>query len=203
MNNRLIAALLLGVATVTMGPVACDMAATGTTAVSTPGTALGIRKEWMDTAAKPGDDWFQYANGSWLKNTEIPADRSNIGGFWIADQQTEKNLEALIAEIRKSEPEAGSEAAKVKAFYDSYLDTKSIEAAGMKPVEADLARFAAIGDKAALSQVLGSQTRAGTSDFGRLATNASSLGRKAFHRPRSAVTLSTIELRSMTRSRMA
>jgi len=159
MNNRLIAALMLGVATVTLGPVACDMAATET-AVSTPGTELGIRTDWMDTSVKPGDDWFQYTNGSWLKNTEIPADRSNIGGFYIADQQTEKNLEALIAEIQKSEPEAGSEAAKVKAFYNSYLDTKAIDAAGMKPIQADLTRFAAIADKTALSQVLGSQTRA-------------------------------------------
>ncbi len=159
MNNRLIAALLLGVATVTVGPVACDMADTGA-AVSAPGTALGIRKDWMDTSVKPGDDWFQYADGSWLKNTEIPADRSNIGGFYIADQQTEKNLESLIAEIQTSEPESGSEAAKVKAFYNAYLDTKAIDAAGMKPIQADLTRFAAIGDKTALAQVLGSQTRA-------------------------------------------
>ena len=159
MKTRLIAALMLGVATVTLGPVACNMAGTDS-AVSTPGTELGIRKDWMDTSVKPGDDWFEYANGSWLKNTEIPADRSSIGGFWIADQQTEKNLEALIADIQKSDPEPGSEAAKVKAFYNAYLDTKAIDAAGMKPVEADLARFAQIADKTALSQVLGSQTRA-------------------------------------------
>ena len=159
MKTRLIAALMLGVATVTLGPVACNMAGTDS-AVSTPGTELGIRKDWMDTSVKPGDEWFEYANGSWLKNTEIPADRSSIGGFWIADQQTEKNLEALIADIQKSDPEPGSEAAKVKAFYNAYLDTKAIDAAGMKPVEADLARFAQIADKTALSQVLGSQTRA-------------------------------------------
>ncbi len=160
MNKRLIAALLLGTATITMGPVACDMAGTDTAAVSTPGTALGIRTDWMDTSAKPGDDWFQYADGSWLKNTEIPADRSSVGGFFIADQQTEKNLQELIAEIEKSTPAAGSEAAKVKTFYDAYLDTKAIDAAGLKPVQPDLARFAAIADKTALSQVLGSQTRA-------------------------------------------
>src|SRR5690349_2308753 len=113
MKTRFIAALMFGVATATLGPVACNMAGTDT-AVSTPGTELGIRKDWMDTSVKPGDDWFQYANGGWLAKTEIPADRSNIGGFWIADQQTEKNLQALIADIEKSNPEAGSEAAKVK-----------------------------------------------------------------------------------------
>ena len=158
MNTRLVAALMLGVATATLGPIACDTA--GVEAASTPGTELGIRKDWMDTAAKPGDDWYQYANGGWLAETEIPADRSNVGGFWIADQQTEKNLETLIADIRASDPEEGSEAAKVKAFYESYLDTKAIDAAGMQPVQGDLARFSRIQDKAALAEVLGSQTRA-------------------------------------------
>ena len=159
MKTRLVAALLLGVATATMGPVACNMTGTDT-AASTPGTELGIRKDWMDTSVKPGDDWYQYANGGWMAKTEIPADRSSVGGFWIADQQTEKNLEALIAEIVKSNPDEGSEAAKVKAFYTSYLDTKAIDAAGMQPVQADLARFDHIQDKTALATVLGSQTRA-------------------------------------------
>ncbi|WP_126174849.1 M13 family metallopeptidase [Tsuneonella rigui] len=159
MKTRLVAALLLGVATATMGPVACNMTGTDT-AASTPGTELGIRKDWMDTSVKPGDDWYQYANGGWMAKTEIPADRSSVGGFWIADQQTEKNLEALIAEIVKSNPDEGSEAAKVKAFYTSYLDSKAIDAAGMQPVQADLARFDHIQDKTALATVLGSQTRA-------------------------------------------
>src|SRR6476469_3159491 len=159
MKNRLVAALLLGVATVTMGPIACNVTGTDS-AVATPGTEIGIRKDWMDTSVKPGDDWYQYANGGWMAKTEIPADRSSVGGFWIADQQTEKNLEALIDEIVKSNPEEGSEAAKVKAFYTSYLDTKAIDAAGLQPLQTDLARFDQIQDKTALATVLGSQTRA-------------------------------------------
>jgi predicted metalloendopeptidase len=157
-NTRLIAALMLSVATATLGPAACNMP--GTEETASAGTELGIRKDWMDTAAKAGDDWYAYANGSWLKNTEIPADRSNVGGFYVADQQTEKNLEALMKDIVASDPEEGSDAAKVKAFYTAFLDTKGIDAAGMKPIEADLARFAAISDKAQLSAALGGQTRA-------------------------------------------
>ena len=41
-------------------------------------------------AVKPGDDFYAYANGSWMKTTEIPADRSSIGGFYIADHEREK-----------------------------------------------------------------------------------------------------------------
>ncbi|MGX7952544.1 M13 family metallopeptidase [Tsuneonella sp. HG249] len=158
MNTRLSAALMLSVATATLGPVACNIP--GTEEAAATGSELGIRKDWMDSAAKPGDDWFAYANGSWLKNTEIPADRSNVGGFWVADQQTEKNLEALIKDILGSEPEEGSDAAKVKTFYEAYTDTAAIDAAGMRPVQADLARFAAIGDKKQLSAAIGSTLRA-------------------------------------------
>lgn len=158
MKIRLAAALLLGTAVVTLGPIACNLP--GSEAVATPGTELGIQKEWMDTAVKPGDDWFAYANGTWLKNTEIPADRSNVGGFWIADQQTEKNLEALIKDIVGGDHDAESDAARIKTFYEAYTDTKAIDAAGMAPIQADLTRFAAIADKTQLSAALGGQVRA-------------------------------------------
>ncbi len=159
MNNRLIAALLLGTAVATMGPVACEKIDEATQ-TSTTGNALGIRTDWMDASVDPGDDFFRYANGGWLDSTEIPADRSSVGGFYIADQQTEKNLAALIGEILKSNPEKGTDAYRVKAFYEAYLDTKAIDTAGLEPLQADLARFERIADKAQLAQVLGSQARA-------------------------------------------
>lgn len=158
MKNRLIAALLLGVATVTLGPVACKVGES-TEAVA-PGTELGIDKAAMDTSVKPGDDWYSYTNGGWMRANEIPADRSSIGGFYVADQQTEKQLGELIAGLEQSEPEAGTPAALVKAYYDAFLDTAAIEKAGMQPVQADLARIAAIQDKAQLASVLGSNVRA-------------------------------------------
>ena len=49
-----------------------------------------------------------YANGNWVKNTEIPADRSSIGGFWIADQEREKNTRELFDKILKSKPTSGT-----------------------------------------------------------------------------------------------
>jgi putative endopeptidase len=159
MTNRLLAAFLLGTATIALGPVACNSA--GDEAVEvTPGTELGIVKESMDTSVKPGDDFYAYANGGWMRANEIPADRSNIGGFWIASEQTDQNLEALIAELEDSEPEAGSDAARVKAFYDAYLDTATIDRLGMQPIQGDLQRIAAIRDKRDLARVLGSNVRA-------------------------------------------
>ncbi len=160
MNSRLIAALLLGTATVTLGPIACKQVGTEAAATPTAGTDLGIQKAWMDTSAKPGDDWYEYANGQWLKNTQIPADRASIGGFWIANEKTEAQVGTLISDILKSTPAAGSNEAKIKDFYNAYMNTQAIDAAGMQPIQADLAKFDAIADKTQLSTVLGSQMRA-------------------------------------------
>ena len=71
------------------------------------GTGIGIDLSWMDKSAVPGDDFYKYANGNW--KTEIPADRSRIGGFWIADQVREKNTKALFDNILKSNPTSGND----------------------------------------------------------------------------------------------
>ncbi|WP_341712434.1 M13 family metallopeptidase [Erythrobacter sp.] len=159
MKNRLVAALLLGTAAVTLGPVACSQFGEETE-IASVGTELGIEQSWMDSSVKPGDDFFRYANGSWLDSTEIPADRSNVGGFYIAFLQTEKNLTALIDGIVKSDPAQGSDAWRVKTFYEAFLDTKAIDAAGMKPVAGDLAKIEAIADKAQLASAIGASMRA-------------------------------------------
>lgn len=161
MSHRLTLALLLGV--VAIGPAACNRTVDGSSSSSIkaiPGTALGVRKEWMDTAVKPGDDWYRYANGHWNEATPIPADRSGIGAFWIASENTDKQLATLIDEIEKSSPKAGTDVGKVKAYYDAYMNTQAIDAAGMTPVQPAIARFEAIGDKTELAKELGSQIRA-------------------------------------------
>jgi predicted metalloendopeptidase len=160
MNSRLIAALLLGAATVTLGPVACKQVGTEAPATPTAGTGLGINKAWMDTSVKPGDDWYQYADGGWMKTTEIPADRSSVGAFWIASEKTDAQLGALMQDILKSGADAATNEGKVRDFYNAYLDTKAIDAAGMAPIQADLAKFDAIADKKQLSTALGGQIRA-------------------------------------------
>ncbi len=163
MTLRILPALLLGVATVTLGPVACNVAGTETAAPA--GTELGIQPAWMDKSVKPGDDFNLFANGSWLKTTEIPADRSNVGAHWIADQQLETNLAQLIGDLQKSEPEAGTDAARVKAYYDAFLDTATIDKLGMAPIQGDLQRIAAIQDKTQLATALGASMRADVDPF--------------------------------------
>ncbi|MET0251914.1 MAG: M13 family metallopeptidase N-terminal domain-containing protein, partial [Novosphingobium sp.] len=139
-TTALVSALLLGTAMV-CGPAACKNAGGTERAQAGQGSEVGIVLASMDKTADPGDDFYAYANGNWMKTTEIPADRPSIGGFTIADQATEKNLEALLAGIVGSDPAVGSGAGRVKAYYQAYLDTKAIDAAGMAPIKPDLDRI--------------------------------------------------------------
>ncbi|MFC4295144.1 M13 family metallopeptidase [Novosphingobium tardum] len=161
MTMRKILPALLLTATALAGPIACNVpGANAPASEATTGTALGIRTDWMDKTVKPGDDFYAYANGAWMKNTQIPGDRSSVSSSFESQKTTEANMGELIAGLLKSEPAAGSDAAKIKDYYNAFMDTAAIDAAGLKPVQADLARFSAIRDVAGLSKVLGEQVRA-------------------------------------------
>lgn len=114
----------------------------------------------MDRSIKAGDDFYGFANGAWVKTTTIPADRSSIGGFLIADQATERRLGKLIERIERSPAPANADEGRIRDFYKAFLDTARIDAAGLKPLQPDLDRFAAIHDVRSLSRVLGEQLRA-------------------------------------------
>jgi putative endopeptidase len=139
---------------------ACGMQ-TGNKAEQAQGSEAGINVAWMDKAVVPGDDFFSYANGTWVKTTPIPADRSNIGGFYIADQEREKNTRALFDDILKAKPTSGSDAL-IANYYNAYVNTDAIDQAGLAPAKADLDAIARIADKKALSAAIGSTLRADT-----------------------------------------
>jgi predicted metalloendopeptidase len=140
---------------------ACNTHHGGNATEQTQGTGLGITPAWMDKAVVPGDDFFSYADGTWVKNTEIPADRSRIGGFYIADQEREKNTRALFDEIIKANPTSGTEG-MIANYYKAYANTDAIDRAGLAPAKADLDAVNAIADKRGLSAAIGGTLRADT-----------------------------------------
>ena len=126
------------------------------------GTAIGIDAAWMDKSVRPGDDFFSYADGSWVKNTPIPADRPSIGGFWIADQERERQTKELFDAILKSDAAANTNDGKIANYYKAYVNTDGIDRAGLAPAKADLDAIARIADKRQLSAAIGGTLRADT-----------------------------------------
>jgi Predicted metalloendopeptidase len=114
----------------------------------------------MDKSVNPGDDFFAYANGEWIKATPIPADRSVFGVDSIVEDVVKKRTASLIRGAGNSTAPQGSEARKVGAYYAAFMDVTAIEKKGLRPLKSELDTIAAIGDKTILARVLGSQLRA-------------------------------------------
>ena len=125
------------------------------------GSDIGIQTSWLDKSVAPGDDFFSYADGTWVKNTQIPADRSRIGGFFIADQLREKNTKALFNDILKANPTSGTDAL-IANYYKAYANTDAIDRAGLAPAKADLDAIGRIADKHQLSAAIGGTLRSDT-----------------------------------------
>jgi putative endopeptidase len=114
----------------------------------------------MNRGVKPGDDFFAYANGTWIDHTEIPADRSSYGSSTMLLELTDRRNAELIQEAAKAGAPAGSESKKIADYYTAFMDTTAIEAAGLAPLKPTLDSIAAIADRKALARFLGSTLRA-------------------------------------------
>jgi putative endopeptidase len=159
MNRSILLALLLATA-------ACSAGGPGNSsesgAAQTAGSASGIVTASMDKNVAPGDDFFAYVNGNWVKNTPIPEDRPSIGAFNIADKERERQTRELLDSILGSKPAAGSGEALIADYYSAYLNTDAIDRAGLAPAKADLEAIAGIADKTQLSAAIGGTLRADT-----------------------------------------
>ncbi len=105
----------------------------------------GVTLGYMDMSVKPGEDFFAYTNGTWLKTAVIPSDRSVAGVNLELDEGNEAKLKSIVAElVAKPDAALSVEERKLRDFYEAFEDTKAIEAAGLTPVASDLARIAAL-----------------------------------------------------------
>ncbi|MBS2015459.1 MAG: M13 family metallopeptidase [Deltaproteobacteria bacterium] len=135
-------------------------AAPATTGAAGPVDAKGIDLAGMDRGVAPGDDFFAFANGTWVKSTEIPEDRSTWGSGAMTAERTAKRTSDLIAEAAKGNAPAGSDAKKVGDYYASFMDEAAIETKKLEPIKPMLAAIAKIGDPKALARALGESLRA-------------------------------------------
>ena len=134
-------------AALTMGVASCS---------SPPATDAAFDTTELDSAINPCDDLYGTVNGTWLRETPIPDDESGYGVFnQLRDKslETQRGIAQDAAENLGSE-DANSDRSKIGALYESAMDEKSIDAAGVAPLQPELARIDAIGSAADVATFL-------------------------------------------------
>jgi len=145
------ASVSLGLALLATAPVAAQSAG------SSPHAAF---VEGMDLQVRPGENFFLYSNGGWIRETGIPPDRGAYGVGPILAEQVDRRVVDLIRSAAGAGAPAGSIPRMVGDYYASYMDSTAIEAAGLGPLRPLLDTIGAIRTRADLSRVLGSTLRA-------------------------------------------
>ena len=115
----------------------------------TPHLWRAIDTAGMDLTKKPWQDFYQFANGKWLAETEIPADQARVFVFTLLDDANREKLHQILeAAAQDKDAAKGSLRHKVGAFYRSGMDEARIEAAGIKPLQEHLERIAGLKENA-------------------------------------------------------
>jgi putative endopeptidase len=148
-SGTLGACLLLGcAATPRTTPSERPAAAPTPSEPARPLLSLGVDTKNFDTSVRPQDDFFRYVNGSWMKTTKMPADKSRYGSFNELTDKSEAALRALIEEaVAVQGAAAGSDPQKVGDFYKSFMDSERLQTLGVEPLRGTLTRIASLKDK--------------------------------------------------------
>ncbi len=109
--------------------------------------AWGFDTKGMDTKVAPGNNFYEYANGTWLKTTKIPEDKSNYGEFTVLSDLSDTRTKDIITAANGA---PGSEERKVGDYYKSFMDEAGIEAKGITPIQPMLDQIAKIKDQKGL-----------------------------------------------------
>ena len=117
--------------------------------------SYGIQTEYMDKSVKPNEDFYNYVNGTWLKNTEIPADRTRWGSFDELRKNTDNDVMAILNEaVQNKNLDPKSDQAKAVNLYKSILDTVTRNKKGIEPLKPYLAKIESVKNTTDLMNLL-------------------------------------------------
>lgn len=156
MKNSLILCLALGIG----GLTSCSTEKVGTKHSNLPSKFIDPAN--LDTTFRPGNNFFAYANGNWMKNNPIPAKETRWGSF---NELREFNAQAIKSLLEEAVKQGGANpegpAYRVGAFYKSAMDSIGIENKGATPIESALAQIDSIQDIQGVIQEAASQRTKG------------------------------------------
>ena len=127
----------------------------------------GVDLTAMDKSVRPGDDFFTYVNGNWLKSAVIPPDRSSTGSFQDLQILSENRMKEIVNGLEaRPLADLNPEERKIRDLYDAFTDQKQIDARGLTPIKKDLAYFASLKTHEDVAKAMGAQGRGTDSLFG-------------------------------------
>lgn len=124
--------------------------------------ASGIEMANLDTSVRPQDNFYKHINGGWLKNNEIPGDKTAIGSFYDLRDKSDDDVKAIIEELAaRDNLLMGSDEQKVADIFRSYLDREQRDALGLAPIASLLDSVNKIDNKDQLASFFGKYQAAG------------------------------------------
>jgi putative endopeptidase len=109
----------------------------------------------MDTSVKPGENFFQYANGKALERLQMPSDRSRYGAFDQLRELSENRLKALVERTAAQGGQPGSDEYKIAGLYNAFMDEARVEKLDAAPIAADLRAVRALKTKTDVARSMG------------------------------------------------
>lgn len=123
---------------------------------------FGIDLTAEDPSVKPGNDFYEYANGSWLDTYQLKPDEMRYGAFISLQYRAEDQVKVIIDELTKAEPPAGSPEQQIADYFASFMDVAALNAKGIEPLKPSLEAIAAIKTKDQLIDAFGRAGLTGT-----------------------------------------
>ncbi|WP_271079257.1 M13 family metallopeptidase [Aurantiacibacter sp. MUD61] len=114
----------------------------------------GVGLDYVNTDLDPGDDFNAYANGLWIDQNEIPADRQRFGAFDMLREKSVADVQGLIRQLVDSNPAEGTTARRIVDAYNAYVDVESIDASGLAPAQPYLQNIFTAPDLEALVRMM-------------------------------------------------
>ncbi len=146
--------LLAGLALAAKAAHAQTPAASSSGTEKTVELVPGLDKQLMDTSADPCVNFYQYACGNFSKLYPIPADKSGYGSFYIVRDYTQMVLHGMLEKVAVKSAQQTANEQKIGDFYASCMDQEAIEAQGLKPLQPEFDRIAALSDRKELTGLL-------------------------------------------------